>query len=52
MCCYIGKIKLYMYQMDPSFYLDLIVRVVAVAEAASAASSYTKRCELNVKLLQ
>ena len=29
--CYIGKIKLYMIQMDPSFCLDVIAKVVTVA---------------------
>ena len=37
--CYMGKIKIYMVQMDPSFCLDLIVKVVTVTEAAFTASA-------------
>ena len=32
--------------------LDLIVKVVTVAEAAYSLQPYIKRCELHVKLLQ
>ena len=35
--CYIGKIKVYMYVVKASFDLDLIVKVVDVAEAAPVA---------------
>ena len=40
-----------MYSIDPSFVLDLIVKVVTVAEAAPAVSGLRKVCVLYIKLL-